>query len=84
MNAIILAAGRGARLGNLSKLSHKTLTMINGISLIERQIKILKKNNINKIWIVTGYNAKILRDKISSYAVNFLQRSSFLRQKNSF
>ena len=53
--------------------------MINGISLIERQIKILKKNNINKIWIVTGYNAKILRDKISSYDVNLLHNNNYLK-----
>ena len=79
LEALILAAGKGRRLGDLTKLSHKTLTKINGISLIERQIKILKKNNINKIYVVTGYNAKILRDNISPLNVNFLHNSNYLK-----
>ena len=79
MKAIILAAGIGKRLGNISKSGHKTLIKINGISLIERQIKILKKNNIDDIWVITGYNAKILRDKISSLDVNFLHNGNYLK-----
>ena len=79
LKAIILAAGMGTRLGNIPKTSHKTLTNINGTSLIERQIKILKKNNINKIWVVTGYNAKILRNTLSSFNVNFLHNNNYLK-----
>ncbi len=69
----------GTRLGNIPKLGHKTLININGISLIERQIQILKKNNIKEIWVITGYNAKILRDAISSLNVNFLHNNNYLK-----
>ncbi len=55
INAIILAAGKGSRLVESTFGSPKPLIDINGTSLIQRQINLLKKNDIEKIFIVRGY-----------------------------
>jgi len=59
MKAIILAAGEGSRMGKLTQNIPKPLVMVNGKSIIERQLSILKQNKILDVIIVTGsYNEK--------------------------
>ena len=59
MKAIILAAGEGLRMGKLTQNIPKPLVMVNGKSIIERQLSILKQNKILDVIIVTGsYNEK--------------------------
>jgi choline kinase len=59
MKAIILAAGEGLRMGKLTQNIPKPLMMVNGKSIIERQLSILKQNKILDVIIVTGsYNEK--------------------------
>lgn len=55
MDAIILAAGRGSRLGNLTREVPKPLTLLAGKSLVEWQINALQVAGIQKINLVTGY-----------------------------
>ncbi len=55
MKSIILAAGRGSRMGELTMDTPKGLLALNGKPLIEHQLKALKKNKINDITIITGY-----------------------------
>ena len=58
MELIILAAGRGSRLGNLTNDLPKGLIEINGNSIISRQIQIAKNEiPISKINIAVGYKA---------------------------
>ena len=54
MKAIILAAGDGSRMGKLTQNIPKPLVMVNGKSIIERQLSILKQNKILDVIIVTG------------------------------
>ena len=54
MKAIILAAGDGSRMGKLTQNIPKPLVILNGKSIIERQLSILKKIGITKIYIITG------------------------------
>lgn len=67
MQAIMLAAGKGSRLGKLTKNNTKCMLEINGISLLERTIIALKKAKINKLILVVGYKAdnlkKYIKDK---------------------
>jgi len=59
MDLLILAAGRGSRLGELTDEMPKGLLKINGKSLIQRQIDIIKKElEIEKINIATGYKSE--------------------------
>ena len=54
MKAIILAAGEGSRMGKLTQNIPKPLVIVNGKSIIERQLSILKQNKILDVIIVTG------------------------------
>ena len=54
MRAIILAAGKGSRMGKLTQNIPKPLVNVNGKSIIERQLSSLKQNGILDIIIVTG------------------------------
>lgn len=56
MQAIIMAAGKGSRLGMLTEDKPKSFLEINGEKLIEHNIRLLQKYGINDIIIVTGYH----------------------------
>jgi choline kinase len=62
MKALILAAGQGKRLGKASKNKPKCLVNLFGKSLLERQIEVLKNNNINDINIVSGFKSELLNN----------------------
>ena len=66
MQAIILAAGRGYRLNQLTKNNTKCMIEINGVSLIERMLRQLVKFGVNDIIIVNGYQKDILEQFVSS------------------
>ena len=61
MKAIILAAGRGSRLNNLTDKKPKCLLEINGQTMFDRQLEILKEfSTINNIAVITGYLSELL------------------------
>ena len=70
MKAIFIAAGRGSRLGSLTEDLPKPLVDINGKSIIERQIELLRKKNIDDIIIVTGYKKEKFEFKNVKYIFN--------------
>jgi L-glutamine-phosphate cytidylyltransferase len=61
MKAIILAAGRGNRMGALTEERPKCLTPISGEPLLSWQIKALKMAGVKEIGVVRGYKS----DKIN-------------------
>lgn len=58
--ALILAAGRGKRMGNATIDVPKCLLEIDGKSLLERQIAVLQSAGISEIAIATGYKRELL------------------------
>ena len=70
MKAIFIAAGRGSRLGSLTEDLPKPLVDINGKSIMERQIELLHKKNIDDIIIVTGYKKEKFEFKNVKYIFN--------------
>ena len=64
MRAIILAAGYGLRLNQHTKDIPKALLDLNGKSILERQISLLREHGVNEIFVVTGYKREkhILKD----------------------
>jgi choline kinase len=60
--AIILAAGKGSRLGNVTANLPKCLARIGGMSLIERQIASLWSEGIHDIAAVVGFGAGLVRE----------------------
>ena len=72
MKAILLAAGSGMRLGDLTRETPKPLIDINGKTLLERQIIALQKNDINDIVVVTGPN----NNKFNLKNIKYIQDSN--------
>lgn len=66
MQAIILAAGMGKRLKELTKDSAKCMIEVNGVPLIERMLSQLDQLNLTGIIIVVGYKAEKLIAFISN------------------
>lgn len=66
MQAIILAAGMGKRLKDLTANNTKCMVKVNGVTLIERMLNQLDKIEINRIIIVVGYEGHKLIDYIST------------------
>lgn len=66
MKAIIIGAGTGKRIGEFAAQSPKSLLVINNRTILENQIDILRKNNINEIIMITGpYSEKFTFSNIS-------------------
>lgn len=61
--AIILAAGRGSRMKEMTTAKPKCLTRLHGRPLLEYQISALKEAGITDIAVVTGY----MREALLSY-----------------
>lgn len=64
MQAIILAAGMGKRLGELTENNTKCMVEVNGIRLIDRVITQLAQFNLSRLILVVGYEAQNLIDYI--------------------
>tara|TARA_B100001175_G_C19462778_1_gene617435 strand:+ start:771 stop:1454 length:684 start_codon:yes stop_codon:yes gene_type:complete len=62
LQAVILAGGRGTRLGSLGDKIPKAMVDINGTPFIDLLINQLKKNRINKCLLLTGYRKNQLID----------------------
>ncbi len=60
MKAIILAAGRGSRMGNLTQDLPKCLLTLAKKTILDRQIQSLKHAEIQDIAIVRGYQGEML------------------------
>lgn len=58
MQAIIMAAGKGSRLGSLTAGKPKSFAEIKGRKLIEYNLKLLEKFHVDEIILVTGYQTE--------------------------
>ena len=66
MQAIILAAGMGRRLGDYTKENTKCMVPVNGVRLIDRLLGQLVKQNLQRVIIVVGYKGEELRKYIGN------------------
>ena len=64
MQAIILAAGMGKRLGELTKSNTKCMVEVNGVRLIDRTLNQLSRLELTRVVIVVGYEGQKLIDYI--------------------
>jgi L-glutamine-phosphate cytidylyltransferase len=60
MRAVILAAGRGSRMGSVGDDRPKCLVELQGRPLLDRQMAALRRGGIKEIGIVRGYRAEML------------------------
>ena len=62
MQAVILAAGMGKRLGKLTQNNTKCMLKVHGISLIERSLAVLAAQKLTRTIIVVGYEGQNVID----------------------
>ncbi len=65
MQAIILAAGMGRRLGEFTANNTKCMLEVNGVRLIDRMLSQLDTLNLSRIVIVIGYEGQNLKNYVS-------------------
>ena len=70
MRGLILAAGRGSRMGHLAADRPKCLVELEGKPLIERQIAALRRGGVDEIGVVRGYRAEMIDFPGLSYFAN--------------
>ena len=64
MQAIILAAGMGKRLKELTQNNTKCMVKVNGVTLIDRMLHQIERQHLSRIIIVVGYEGQKLIDYI--------------------
>ena len=69
MQAIILAAGMGKRLKELTQNNTKCMVRVNGVTLIERMLKQLDELDLKRIVLVIGYQGKKLKEYVNSLEI---------------
>ena len=70
MQAVILAAGMGKRLKELTKNNTKCMVKVNGISLIDRMLHQIEALHLSRVIIVVGYEGKKLMDYIATLSIS--------------
>lgn len=70
MQAVILAAGMGKRLKELTNSNTKCMVEVNGITLIERMLIQLDELCLSSIIIVIGYKGDVLKNYIKSLDIS--------------
>lgn len=69
MQAIILAAGMGKRLKELTSEATKCMVKVNGVAMIDRMLGALDKLGLSRIVVVVGYEGQKLMDYIDALGI---------------
>ncbi len=66
MQAIILAAGMGKRLGDYTRNNTKCMLEVNGVKLIDRALACLHDFKVSRIILVVGYKGQNVKDYVGN------------------
>lgn len=88
MQAIILAAGMGKRLKELTQNNTKCMVKVNGVTLIDRMLHQIERLHLSRIIIVVGYEGQKLIDYISTLDIRtplvFINNPIYNRTNNIY
>lgn len=88
MQAIILAAGMGKRLKELTRENTKCMVKVNGVTLIDRMLHQIEKRHLSRIVIVVGYEGQKLMDYIATLDIRtpivFIQNPVYDKTNNIY
>lgn len=88
MQAIILAAGMGKRLKELTAEKTKCMVEVNKVPLIKRMLSQLERLNLERIVVVVGYKGELLKDYIKSLDIQtpivYVENESYDRTNNIY
>ena len=86
MQAVILLAGYGSRLGR-DDIAHKSLLPFDGETLLSRSLVFLKALDIDRVHLVTGHNKQAVRQYVSSLDLelecNFIENDVYRTTGNT-
>ncbi len=83
MRGVILAAGRGSRLNGATSDSPKCLVEAGGLTLVERQIRALRRAGIDDITVVVGCQADRVR-RACGHGVTYVENSQYARTNSMY
>ncbi len=78
MEAIILAAGKGSRISKAIN-KNKCLIKVSNKTLIDRIIYNLRRYNIEKIFVLIGFNQNKIKQKLKNKSVNFIYNKYYFK-----
>ena len=88
MQAIILAAGMGKRLKELTRNNTKCMVKVNGVTLIDRMLHQIEKQHLSRIIIVVGYEGQKLIDYIGTLdiqtPITFIENKIYDKTNNIY
>ena len=88
MQAVVLAAGMGKRLKELTTNNTKCMIKVNGITLIERMLRQLEKRHLSRIVVVVGYKGKKLINYINGLYIQtpivYVENPNYDRTNNIY
>ena len=88
MQAVILAAGMGKRLKELTRDCTKCMVKVGGVMLIDRMLRQLEQFCLSRIVIVTGYEGQKLTDHVRSLELKtpvfFIQNPVYDKTNNIY
>jgi len=77
MEALILAADIGSRLGSLTESTPKCLLTVGGRTILGHQLAALKSLGVSRTVIVTGYRAEDVKDAVKNEPVELIHNPDF-------
>jgi len=60
--AVILAGGKGTRMGDLVKEIPKPMLKVGGVPILEHQLRLLKRYGMEQVTLITGYLSAVIED----------------------
>lgn len=88
MQAIILAAGMGRRLGELTGDNTKCMLKVNGVRLIDRTLECLKEVGVSRLVLVVGYKAqnviKYVGDEYKGIKITYIENPIYDKTNNIY
>ncbi|MFF2448963.1 sugar phosphate nucleotidyltransferase [Neobacillus sp. NPDC058068] len=84
MRAILLAAGMGTRLRPLTLTTPKSLTVVNGKPMLEKQVEYLQEIGIDEIIVVTGYLAEKFEYLKEKYGITLVHNDKYEIYNNMY
>lgn len=88
MQAVILAAGMGKRLKELTSNATKCMVEVNGVTMISRALNQLDRLSLNKIVMVVGYEGEKLKEYVRSIPiktpVEFIENDIYYKTNNIY
>lgn len=84
MVAVILAAGKGSRLGQYTTELPKSLLPLNeeGKTLLDYNLQVLKKFDLHKIYVVTGFNSGKIEEHLKGEIITEIIYNPFWNHCN--